>query len=65
MTQQELDDIPEIGLFGKEPVPGMPGCYRPVPGPVYTLFNVTYCIDSYGVGWITGWHERKKWKRRV
>ena len=39
MTQKELDEIPEMGRFKREPVPDKPGCYMARREPVYLMIG--------------------------
>ena len=65
MNQYDLDQLPEMGKFHKEPMPGMPNCYRPVRDPVYVLSDMEIVYDSDGEPWFVGWHDGKKWKARA
>lgn len=65
MNQHDLAQIPEMGQFYKEAIPGRPNCYRPVRSPVYVLSDAEIVYDCDDSAWMVGMYNGKKWKVRV
>lgn len=63
MTQNELDDIPEMGQFMM--FVDEAGVCHAIRNPVYQLSETDIIYDDRGEPWTIGWHGNELWKVRI